>query len=64
MYPDLRGKVAIVTGAGRRQGLGAAMAQRLAAEGCKVVVSDIGRAVGPEFPENAVGLTEEMEMIV
>ncbi len=42
MYPELRGKVAIVTGAGRRGGLGAAMAQRLATEGCHVVVADIG----------------------
>ena len=33
MY-DLRGKVAIVTGAGRPKGLGEAMAKRLAAEGC------------------------------
>ena len=40
-YPELRGKVAIVTGAGRRNGLGAAMARRLHAEGCKVVLSDI-----------------------
>jgi sorbitol-6-phosphate 2-dehydrogenase len=36
---DLNGKVAIVTGAG--QGLGEAIARRLAAEGCKVVVADL-----------------------
>jgi sorbitol-6-phosphate 2-dehydrogenase len=36
---DLREKVAIVTGAG--QGLGEAIARRLAAEGCKVVVADL-----------------------
>jgi len=41
---DLNGKVAIVTGAG--QGLGEAIARRLAAEGCKVVVADM-------VPENA-----------
>ncbi len=40
MYPELQGKVAIVTGAGRRGGLGAAMAARLAAEGVRVVLSD------------------------
>jgi NAD(P)-dependent dehydrogenase (short-subunit alcohol dehydrogenase family) len=39
-YPELRGKVAIVTGAGRRGGLGAAIAVRLAAEGAKVVVAE------------------------
>ena len=41
MYPELQGKVAIVTGAGRRGGLGAAMALRLAREGVRVVLSDI-----------------------
>jgi len=36
---DLHGKVAIVTGAG--QGLGEAIARRLSAEGCKVVIADL-----------------------
>ena len=40
-YPELSGKVAIVTGAGRPGGLGAAIAQRLAQEGAKVVVADL-----------------------
>jgi NAD(P)-dependent dehydrogenase (short-subunit alcohol dehydrogenase family) len=39
-YPDLKGKVAIVTGAGRRGGLGAAIAHRLAAEGVRVVITE------------------------
>ena len=38
----LKGKVAICTGSGRRDGLGAAILRRLAAEGCDVVVSDLG----------------------
>ena len=42
MYPELAGKVAVVTGAGRRGGLGAAMAMRLASEGVRVVVADVG----------------------
>jgi enoyl-[acyl-carrier protein] reductase III len=37
MYPELRGKCALVTGAAR--GFGAAIAKRLAAEGCKVIVN-------------------------
>lgn len=40
-YPELDGKVALVTGAGRDLGIGAAIARRLAAEGCKVVVTDV-----------------------
>jgi meso-butanediol dehydrogenase/(S,S)-butanediol dehydrogenase/diacetyl reductase len=64
MYPDLAGKVAVVTGSGRRKGLGLAMIRRLATEGCKVVVSDIGAARGRELPAEAIGTASEMEEIV
>ena len=57
MYPELAGKVAVITGAGRRKGLGEAMARRLAAEGCKVVITDIGRPQGEHMPESAIGLS-------
>ena len=40
MYPELKDRVAVVTGAGRQGGLGAAMALRLAAEGARVVVAE------------------------
>ncbi|MDE1150837.1 MAG: SDR family NAD(P)-dependent oxidoreductase [Azospirillaceae bacterium] len=40
-YPDLTGKVALITGAGRLRGLGAAIAQRLAREGCRIVIHDV-----------------------
>ena len=45
MY-DLNGKVAVVTGAGGRRGIGRAIATRLAREGADLVVTDIRR--GPE----------------
>jgi 3-oxoacyl-[acyl-carrier protein] reductase/meso-butanediol dehydrogenase/(S,S)-butanediol dehydrogenase/diacetyl reductase len=45
----LNGKVALVTGAGRYRGIGRAIAVRLAAEGCDVVVSAIARDPS-EFP--------------
>ena len=44
MY-DLSGKVAIVTGAGGRHGIGRAIALRLAQEGADVVVTDIQRGL-------------------
>lgn len=37
----LAGKVAVITGAGRPDGLGAAIARRLARDGCRVVLSDV-----------------------
>ena len=64
MYADLAGKVAIVTGSGRAAGLGEAMARRLAAEGCRVVVSDIGAARGAEIPAEAIGTTSGIDDIV
>ena len=44
MY-DLSGKVAIVTGAGGRHGIGRAIATRLAREGADVVVTDIPQSL-------------------
>lgn len=63
-YPDLAGKVAVITGAGRRQGLGEAMAKRLAAEGCTVVITDLGQGQGEHLPDSAIGTTDEMQGIV
>ena len=42
----LAGKSALVTGAGRRRGLGFAIAARLAAEGAGVVLSDLAERAG------------------
>jgi meso-butanediol dehydrogenase/(S,S)-butanediol dehydrogenase/diacetyl reductase len=43
----LVGKTAVVTGAGRRGGLGAGIAARLVAEGAAVVLSDIAEPIEP-----------------
>jgi meso-butanediol dehydrogenase/(S,S)-butanediol dehydrogenase/diacetyl reductase len=58
----LAGKVAICTGAGRRNGLGFAILERLAREGCNVVVSDLGspdRFLGADN----IGATDEMQAV-
>jgi len=64
MYADLQGKVAIVTGSARPRGLGEAMVKRLAAEGCRVVVSDLGAPQGETMPANAIGSSGEIEQLV
>lgn len=57
------GKVAVVTGSGRRHGLGEAIAVRLASEGAAVVVSDIGASRDAATPGAMIGATEEMEAV-
>jgi meso-butanediol dehydrogenase/(S,S)-butanediol dehydrogenase/diacetyl reductase len=49
----LHGKTAVVTGAGRRGGLGAGIAARLAAEGAAVVLSDVAAAIEPGVADAA-----------
>lgn len=60
---ELRGKVAVVTGAGRRGGLGLAIARRLAASGADVVLSDIGAPADAATPAAMVGASAEMEVL-
>ncbi|HMQ08969.1 MAG TPA: SDR family NAD(P)-dependent oxidoreductase [Saprospiraceae bacterium] len=62
MY-HLNGKTAIITGSGRTKGIGKAIADRLALEGCNLVISDLGVAKGEDFSRDHVGTTEEMESI-
>ncbi|UJF20583.1 SDR family NAD(P)-dependent oxidoreductase [Shewanella sp. OMA3-2] len=64
LYPDLAGKVAVITGAGRLLGLGEAMAKRLAAEGCKVVITDVGQSEDKHLPASEIGTSAEMQQIV
>lgn len=63
MYSDLQDKVAIVTGAGRRAGLGEAIARRLASEGARIVLHDLGGTSGDMAPAHGIGATEEMEAV-
>ena len=51
MY-DLDGKVAVVTGAGGRHGIGRAIATRLALEGADVIVTDVEQSLEAIRPED------------
>lgn len=57
------GKTAVVTGSGRRKGLGEAIVRRLAAEGANIVLSDIGRARDAATAAEHVGEENEMAAI-
>ena len=59
----LRGKVALVTGAGRRGGLGEAICARLAQEGASVVVSDVAGSRGA-LPADRIGNRTELDAVV
>jgi NAD(P)-dependent dehydrogenase (short-subunit alcohol dehydrogenase family) len=59
---DLKDKVAIVTGAGRKGNIGAAIGMRLAREGADVVVSDICSSVSG-LPNPGCGQWEELEAV-
>ncbi|NBC36019.1 SDR family oxidoreductase [Novosphingobium sp. FSY-8] len=57
------GKVAVITGSGRRAGLGEAIARRLSEEGATVVISDIGASRDAATPDSMIGGTQEMQDI-
>lgn len=63
MAQRLAGRVAVVTGSGRRKGLGEAIVRKLAAEGAAVVLSDIGASRDAATAAEHVGATAEMESI-
>ncbi len=61
-YNDLQGKTALVTGSGKKTGIGYAIAEKLASCGCHVIIADLGRPpVAGESLKSAT--SEEMEMI-
>jgi NAD(P)-dependent dehydrogenase (short-subunit alcohol dehydrogenase family) len=43
MYEDLKGKTALITGAGKRSGMGYAIARKMASCGANVIVADLGQ---------------------
>jgi meso-butanediol dehydrogenase/(S,S)-butanediol dehydrogenase/diacetyl reductase len=63
MNRRFEGKVAVVTGAGRRGGLGEAIARKLAVEGCSIILSDIGKSADATTPESMIGTLPEMQSL-
>lgn len=59
----LEGKTAVITGSGRRGGLGEAIAKRLAEDGAHIVISDIGEPRDAATGAEHIGTTDEMEAI-
>lgn len=62
MYEDLREKTALITGSGKRTGIGYAIAEKLASCGANVVVTDLGQPPG-QTSGVRTGTQEEMEEI-
>lgn len=62
MYPDLKGKVVLITGAGKKTGIGFAIAEKMSSCGCHIVIADLGQ--GPETVGGIkMGMRPEMEWI-
>ena len=57
----LSGKVALITGAGRRHGLGEAIARRLGRDGAQIVIHDRGAIEGEVAPQHGVAAADELQ---
>lgn len=62
IYKDLKGKTAIVTGSGKKTGIGYGIAEKLASCGCHVIIADLGKIPSPAEPLKTA-TSEEMEAI-
>ena len=58
-----KGKTAVITGSGRRGGLGEGIALRLAKDGANIVISDIGAPRDAATGAEHIGSSDEMEAI-
>lgn len=63
MAKKFTGKTAVITGSGRRGGLGEAIARRLAEDGANIVISDIGSPRDAATGKEHIGTTDEMAAI-
>ncbi|RLA97508.1 MAG: SDR family NAD(P)-dependent oxidoreductase, partial [Deltaproteobacteria bacterium] len=61
MYQDLKGKVALITGSGKKTGIGYAIAGKLASMGTHIIMADLGSLLpdGRQW-EEMLGLSREL----
>ncbi len=62
MYDDLKGKTALITGAGKRTGIGFGIANKLASLGCNIIIADLGN-IRTQLTDVRTGSADEMENI-
>jgi len=62
MYKDLKNKTALITGSGKRTGIGYAIAEKLASCGANVIVTDLGQDSDPSAGVRT-GTQQEMREI-
>lgn len=62
MYSDLKGKTALITGSGKRSGIGYAIADKLAACGCNVIIADLGGSPGQTSGVKAGSMDEMLSI--
>ncbi|MCP4755273.1 MAG: SDR family oxidoreductase [Proteobacteria bacterium] len=62
MYDDLKGKTALVTGSGKKTGIGYAIIRKLASNGANVIVADLGQTSGDDT-QVRTGTTKESKTL-
>jgi 3-oxoacyl-[acyl-carrier protein] reductase len=62
MYSELKGKTALVTGSGKKTGIGYAIAEKFAANGSHVIIADLGKK-NPDASNVSTATSEESQEI-
>ena len=62
MNKNLKGKIALVTGSGKKTGIGYAIAKKIASQGCHIIIADYGNNKSLDA-DIKTGSMDEMEII-
>ena len=60
MESNLKGKIALVTGSGKKSGIGYAISKKLASEGCHIIIADYGSEKGQDADVKTGSMNEMM----